>query len=135
MKHTTDYIARVEKAMSEKYGKEAVQDFRNDWSEEKEAEYLKQSSSQNRNRKSTPEKISLSEDIVVSQRAATKRVERTCPVCKTYSFSTKDDLYMARYQSCHRCYVHFVEGREERWEAGWRPTESRITALKDNKNG
>ena len=37
-----NYIAAVEKAITEKYGKDTVQDFRNEWEEEKEKEYLKQ---------------------------------------------------------------------------------------------
>ena len=37
-----NYIAAVEKAITEKYGKDTVQDFRNEWKEEKEKEYLNQ---------------------------------------------------------------------------------------------
>ena len=37
-----NYIAAVEKAITEKYGKDTVQDFRHEWKEEKEKEYLNQ---------------------------------------------------------------------------------------------
>ncbi len=37
-----NYIAAVEKAIAEKYGKETVQDFRSDWDQEKEKDYLDQ---------------------------------------------------------------------------------------------
>ena len=33
----------------------------------------------------------------------------------------KDDLYMNKFECCHTCYIQWVEGREERWESGWRP--------------
>ncbi len=130
MKYTSDYLARVEKAMTERYGKETVQDFRSEWSEEKENEYIEQSSRCVRRKKDAEEKITIGDGVVVSQRAATKRTQRTCPVCRTYSFSTKDDLYMARYESCYACYVNFIEGREDRWKTGWRPNKERLIALK-----
>ena len=37
-----EYVASVEKAIAEKYGKDTVQDFRSYWDEEKEKEYLAQ---------------------------------------------------------------------------------------------
>ena len=37
-----NYIAAVEKAISEKYGKNTVQDFRSEWHEDKEKDYLEQ---------------------------------------------------------------------------------------------
>ena len=37
-----DYIAAVEKAVAEKYGKDSVQDFRSEWENLKEENYLKQ---------------------------------------------------------------------------------------------
>ena len=42
MKKDYDHIAAVEKAIAEKYGKDAAQDIRGDWGEEKEKEYLDQ---------------------------------------------------------------------------------------------
>ena len=37
-----EYVASVEKAIAEKYGKQTVQDFRSEWDEQKEKEYLAQ---------------------------------------------------------------------------------------------
>lgn len=37
-----DYLASVEKAIAEKYGKDTVQDFRSSWEEDREKEYLEQ---------------------------------------------------------------------------------------------
>ena len=37
-----NYIAAVEKAITKKYGKDTVQDFRSDWQQEKEKDYLDQ---------------------------------------------------------------------------------------------
>ena len=122
-------LAALEKMFTEDYGKESIKNFHSDWDEEKEKKYLSQlkraSFSQKR-------KESLKVDIggvLVSEAALTRKTERTCPVCKTYSFSGKDDLYMNRFNCCYECYIEFVEDREERWQAGWKPDKQRIKAL------
>ena len=48
-------------------------------------------------------------------------VQRMCPVCDAYSFKTKDDVYMKKFDCCYECYVQFIDGREKRWKSGWRP--------------
>jgi hypothetical protein len=30
---------------------------------------------------------------------------------------------------CVICYVYFIEGREQRWRAGWRPSEEELRAV------
>ena len=50
---------------------------------------------------------------------------RTCPVCDVYSFHSKDDWYMNKYECCYDCYIQWVDGREERWISGWRPNEEK----------
>ena len=40
MKKENKYIADLEQAIAEKYGKLSVQDFRKEWDENKEKEYL-----------------------------------------------------------------------------------------------
>ena len=71
----------------------------------------------------SPKKASKVElnGFLLSEKLINKRSERTCPVCDTYSFNKKDDLYMNRFDCCFKCYINFVEDREERWESGWRP--------------
>ena len=59
--------------------------------------------------------------FLVKTKKTKPTVERTCPVCGSYSFSGQDDLYMTKFQCCFECYVQYVEGREERWKTGWRP--------------
>ena len=121
-----NYLAGLEKAVAEKYGKDAVQDFRSTWEESKENSYLEQLAERNKRKTSNTKKKDTS-----------KKQDRTCPVCKTYSFSPKDDLYMNRFKCCFECYIDFVESREDRWENGYRPTEENIkTALtRRKKNG
>ena len=129
MKKDPNYVAAVEKAIAEKYGTETVQDFRSGWGEEKEKEYLKQLKQA---KKTKPNKKYIEESKTSSYRIKkskkTKKAQRSCPVCKTYSFSTKDDLYMNRFNCCFGCYIDFVEGNEDRWKEGYRPEQDRIEA-------
>lgn len=116
MKKNYDYIAAVEKAIAEKYGKNTVQDFRSNWDESKEQAYLEQLSERNKKSKAS------------SKCRAKKSTnnDRTCPICKTYSFSGRDDLYMNRFNACYKCYADFILQMEDRWNDGWRPTEEQI---------
>tara|TARA_R100000664_G_C2646228_1_gene68917 strand:+ start:124 stop:498 length:375 start_codon:yes stop_codon:yes gene_type:complete len=115
MKKDLDYVAAVEKAIADKYGKNTVQDFRNSWDTEKEKEYLKQIKDVSKKQKKAQRKR--------------KQESRTCPVCKTYSFSSKDDLYMNRFKCCYDCYVEYISPSAnhcKKWKDGWRPTEQEI---------
>ena len=131
MKKDWNYVAAVEKAIAEKYGKETIQDFKSGWSEEKEKIYLQQL--KEASKLQTEENYAEEKDnsnFRIRKKKKTVLSDRSCPVCKTYSFSMKDDLYMNRFKCCFRCYVDFVEGREDSWKEGQRPDTKRIeTAL------
>ena len=97
-----NYLAAVEKAIAEKYGKDTVQDFRNEWAEAKEKEYLNQLKDMRvkRDKFSATLEETIVGDVKIVKRRTKQKDERTCPVCKTYSFSRKDDLYMNRFKCC-----------------------------------
>jgi hypothetical protein len=121
-------LAALEQMFAKDYGKESIRNFRSDWDKNKEKEYLRQLKSLNqKGAGKDSEKINI-DGIQVSKRALNKKIERSCPVCKTYSFSGKDDLYMNRFECCFECYVEFVDGREDRWREGWQPDQERIKA-------
>tara|TARA_R110000744_G_scaffold1305_4_gene4626 strand:- start:8862 stop:9284 length:423 start_codon:yes stop_codon:yes gene_type:complete len=124
-KKDPNYIAALEKAISEKYGKDTVQDFRNTWEEDKEKEYLEQLKILQTKLdvfKENQEEVIIG-DVKIRKRRRDQNEDRTCPVCKTYSFSRSDDLYMNRFKSCYSCYVDFIVGREDAWSNGNRPTQ------------
>ena len=75
--------------------------------------------------------------IFIPKAVIGKKNNRSCPVCKTYSFSSKDDLYMNRFKCCFDCYIEFVQGREDRWNNGYRPDQKRIQEMlnRRKKNG
>jgi len=127
-----EYIAKVEKAIEDKYGEEAIQHPRANWDEDKEKEYLEQIKDlQQKQRKISEAKDKVEVDgFLMSKKLLSKDSKRDCPVCETYSFQIKDDVYMNKFECCFDCYVQWVEGREERWESGWRP--GKIDALERN---
>jgi len=116
-------IAKIEQAIEKKYGKEAVTHPRNNWDDVKEQEYLKQIKELSKKEEIKKEKTEKVEKdgFLISKKLLTKRSNRTCPVCNTYSFNIEDDVYMNKYDCCYSCYIKYVEDREERWQSGWRP--------------
>ena len=108
-----DYLIKVEKAMAEKYGDKTIQNPKESWDEAKEKEYLEQIKKVSRSQK-PKEKVEV-DGVLMPKKLFIKESKRTCPVCSIYSFSGKDDLYMAKFKCCFKCYIQYVEGREEKW--------------------
>ena len=117
------YIVKLEKAIAEKYGPEAIQNPKKGWDEEKEKEYIEQSKRYYERLQSLEEKSEKVEvdGIFIPKKLLSKKSNRTCPTCKAYSFKIQDDIYMNKYGCCFKCYYQYVDGREERWKSGWRP--------------
>lgn len=110
-----DKIAALEKAIREKYGREAIEDPRDRWTDEKEDVYLEQLSiiSERLERiTSELEKVEFNGFFVTKKLLNREKDDRTCPSCHTYSFDKRDDLYMNRFKCCFTCYIKNIEGRE-----------------------
>ena len=123
MKKDLNDIAKYEVAISRKYGKEAIQHPRSDWTDEKEEDYQKQIRElyeKEKKQKEKNEKIEV-EGILISKKLFNKDSNRICPTCHSYSFDLRDDVYMTKFDCCFKCYIQWVESREERWKSGWRP--------------
>jgi len=118
-----DYIARLEKAIKKKYGQEAIINPKSNWDDEKEKEYLEQSKEYSKKQQAIKEESERIEKdgFFLPKNLINKKSKRKCPICKTYSFSNRDDLYMNKFQCCWPCYIQWVDGSEERWKKGWRP--------------
>lgn len=114
-------IAKIEKAIKEKYGEEAIQNPKGSWDEQKEREYLKDLKQFYELKNKRQQETQDFEGFKVNDKKSKASTDRNCPVCGSYSFSTRDDLYMNKFDCCFKCYVQYVEDREERWKTGWRP--------------
>ena len=116
-----NYIVKVEKAIAEKYGEETIQNPKSFWTDDKEKDYVKQLKHLY---KTSNEKDNHQVDVhgvFIPEKLITKESKRSCPVCNIYSFKSNDDVYMAKFDCCEKCYIQWVEDREERWLEGWRP--------------
>ena len=124
-------IAAIEKAIAEKYGKEAIQNPRADWDEDKEKDYLQQMQ-QFYKEKSLNQKWEDKIDvngIKVTKKLLNRESLRTCPVCGSFPKKSLDDVCLLKFDCCSKCYIQHVEGREERWLGGWRPNEDNKTKV------
>ena len=99
MSKDQDYIAKLERAITQKYGSKTVDNPHGAWDEEKVEQ----------------------DGFLINQKLLNRDANRSCPVCTTYSFHPQDDLYMNKFECCKVCYIKWIEGREERWNTGWRP--------------
>ncbi len=129
MADNRDRIAGIEKAIKEKYGEEAIVNPRSLWDDEKERNYLEQLkkvTAQHYQKNEKPDKVDNG-GFFISKKLLNKESERECPVCETYSFDIRDDIYMSKYECCSKCYIQYVDGREERWLKGWRPNNGNNT--------
>ena len=123
-KKDPNYAIKVEKAIAEKYGEQTVQHPRKDWDDEKEKEYLSQLKElYSRELKEYDHDKVEKDGVFVPRKLINKNSNRSCPVCNTYSFKSNDDVYMTKFDCCEKCYIQWVEGREERWKKGWRPNK------------
>jgi hypothetical protein len=125
MSKDPNYIPKLEKAIAQKYGEEATHNPKRFWDEEKEKEYITQSQLQQKKfakLAETQDKVEQ-DGFLINKKLLTRDHNRTCPICDKYSFRPKDDLYMNKFNTCYVCYIKYVEGREEKWETGWRPNK------------
>ena len=117
------YVVKLEKAIAEKYGKEAIQNPKSGWTPEKEKEYIEQVKKiqEKRNQKQDASEKVETNGFLINKKLLNREQKRNCPVCESYSLEMRDDVYMTKFDCCFKCYIQYVEDREERWETGWRP--------------
>ena len=120
MSKDPNYPIKVEKAIAKKYGDETVQHPKKDWTTVKEKEYLSQMKDFYKFNSCQSDEVEI-DGVLISKKLITKESKRSCPVCNVYSFKSNDDVYMSKFDCCEKCYVQWVEDREDRWLKGWRP--------------
>ena len=124
-KDKQQYVAKLEKAISQKYGEEAIHNPKRFWDEDKEKEYIVQSQEEQRKfAKLSETRDKVEQDgFLINKKLLNKDTNRSCPVCNKYSFDARNELYMNKFECCWKCYIQWIEDREERWLSGWRPTK------------
>jgi len=119
-----NYVVKVEKAISEKWGSEAIQNPKANWDKEKEKEYLEELKRLEEKKNFDSEhEIEKNGFLIKSNLINKKKDKRECEACGIFSFDNKDNLYLSKFGTCWKCWIQWVEGREERWKKGWRPNK------------
>ena len=114
-----DKIAKIEKAISKKYGKQTIINPKSLWTPAKEKRHIE--SAEKFYQKSKKIKS-------IKRKALThdEQVDHACPVCSAIFLTPRDQAYIVKFECCYECYIEYVEGRLSRWNSGWRPDKQRI---------
>lgn len=107
MKKDDNYIARLEKAIAEKYGKDTIKNPASGWTKEKEEEYISQLKSLAElqdDQEEQVEKVDVG-GFLVSKKLLNKAKRKNCKTCNKYFFKNSDDIYMNKHGICEKCYL------------------------------
>ena len=101
-------IAGIEKAISKKYGKEAIQNPKSNWDEQKEESFLESAKKFYARTLSTLKK---------KNKFSNKTRSLSCLVCgkDEYFFKSKDEISYSKWQVCYDCFISKIEDREDAW--------------------
>ena len=127
MDKNLDKIAQLERAISKKWGEESIQNPRKHWDDEKEEAYLEQLEELHKKELQISDKERKIDNggFFITEKLLNREGNlESCPVCEKVNRTAKDDVYILKLQCCYNCYTQWVEGREERWEKGWRPNNA-----------
>ena len=97
-----DKLAAFEKAISKRYGKEAIQNPKSNWTDEKEHEYIEQQKKLYEKeliQRERAEKIEH-DGILISKKLFNRESKRSCPTCSKMFFRAMDDVTMTKYDCC-----------------------------------
>lgn len=122
-KKDIEYVGKVEKAISDKYGKESVVNPRSLWDEEKEKEYLQQAkeNAEKYYEKDEDNDVIENNGIFISKKLLNKKNSISCDICSKYLLDARDNVFVLKWGCCQGCHIKWIEDREERWLSGWRP--------------
>ena len=123
MKKDQNYVAKIEKAIRDKYGDKGIHNPRSDWDTEKEEQYLQELKKINEKHfalEQQQQKINK-DGVLLSKKLLMKSGNASCPICTKYDLKARDEIFILRWECCESCHIKYVEGREQRWRQGWRP--------------
>tara|TARA_R110002072_G_scaffold232387_1_gene389867 strand:+ start:71 stop:466 length:396 start_codon:yes stop_codon:yes gene_type:complete len=118
-----NYIAGLEKAIKKKYGDEAIENPAKFWNEKKEQDYIEQLEEFIKKQKKAEQEHDAKnvDGVLITHKLLNKEGILNCPVCFKKIKTINDDIYFTKFDCCEKCYILYIEGREQRWLKGWRP--------------
>jgi len=122
-KHDLNQIAAIEKAIKKKYGDEAIVNPRSGWSPEKEKDYLQQlqQATHDEEENGPSDEFEDLNGVLIQKKLVNRRKVNHCDTCKSKIVNLDDDVSYTKFGACFKCYINYIEQREERWNTGWRP--------------
>ena len=122
-KRDLDEIAAIEVAVKKKYGEDAIINPHGTWTPEKEKDYLQQLE-KIAHQEEEDEESNEFEDlngVLIQKKLVNRRKVHHCDTCKSKIVNLNDDVSYTKFGACYKCYINYIEYREERWATGWRP--------------
>ena len=107
MNKDLNYVAALERAVTQKYGEAATINPKSLWNEEKEKKYIEESK----------EKLKL--EAVKDQENEYIDLDGVLIPKKLINSANK-----RKCEHCGNCYIKYIEDRQERWKQGWRPNKT-----------
>lgn len=108
-----EYIQALEKAIKDKYGDLATMNPKHFWDDKKEKDYIEETKKvvkKEYTSRDSKERIEV-EGIFVSKNVLSNKENRTCNICKKYSFEKRDDVYIKKFNACYKCYLCKIEDK------------------------
>tara|TARA_R110002020_G_scaffold35134_3_gene106182 strand:+ start:1425 stop:1811 length:387 start_codon:yes stop_codon:yes gene_type:complete len=123
MKKDLDQVASIELAIKKKYGAEAIVNPKSGWTPEKEEEYLQHLQSVAHQEEDLPTEDEFEDlnGVLIQKKLVNRRKVNHCDTCKSKIVDLDDDVCYTKFGACFKCYINYIEYREERWATGWRP--------------
>lgn len=102
MKKDLNEVAKIEQAIENRWGKEAVENPASHWDDQKEKDYLEQLKEQT----TKQEKSSITKEkdgILITSKLFIDRKADKCPVCFDFRMSDIDKVLIKKKGHCQRC--------------------------------
>jgi len=110
-KKDPNYIVKLERIISQRYGEETIANPKDNWDDNKEQEYFRQLKEleEKEEDKGKNEEEFISEGNILIDKKIKENKDRICLKCNEYSFKKIDDIYMIKYQCCYKCYLKYYD--------------------------
>ena len=123
-KRDLETLQQIEESIRKKFGEQALVDPRSSWNESKEKDFKNQLLDEQEKyllSEKNEEKVEENGFLISKRLLTVSRNGEGCATCGKFFLNASDNIYLLKFECCQNCYVLHIEGREERWESGWRP--------------
>jgi hypothetical protein len=62
-----------------------------------------------------------------------RHIPLECPICELLMKDYTDVISFQKWQCCDYCYMIFVDLKQDKWNAGWRPSREEISNLRKKR--